>query len=749
MLRFIINNNQIRKSYTFLKNMSFKFIYQRWPWLHEFIFVKLKAKIRRRYLNQLMPATITGCKDGDRADLYETPPDGAFNPMVSIIVPNYRHARFLRMRLDSIYGQTYQNFEVILLDDASDDESQSILNEYADSHPNKTQTYFNTENSGSVFRQWKKGLELARGELIWIAESDDFCTPNFLDSLVGYFENKAIRMAYCQSVFVTGDTNQQTWSIQEYLSDIDDSLWRHPFIMSSHAIVNKAWACKNIVPNVSSAVFRHPGKLPLMNDHMWQGMRICGDWIFYLHLVRGGLIAYETSSTNYYRIHPQNTSAGTYTKDIYYIEHERVAEAALTLYRLEPSTLDAQRAFVEAHWLNHRPNDPLDDLCLHYDLKRVMGFADQRKPNIMMATLGFSTGGGETFPLLLANLLHARGYAVTVFNCHHTPTEPGIRSMLDSGIPVIELTALERIGLVTQNMGIEIIHSHHAWVDSTICSLLEGFDSPAIVVTTHGMHEMIEEVDRLEAIQKLADHACHIVYVADKNLHGFRGSSIEPERFTRIENALPIYEVTPADRSEFGISASSFVLCLASRAIPEKGWAEALEITERARTISGHDIHLVLAGDGPEFHRLKQASLADHIHLLGFRSDVRALFAMANLGFLPSRFKGESAPLVLIECLHAGRPMLASDLGEIRRMLSTTDGLAGNVIPLTQERVDIEAMAQEIARFASDRSYYEDCLTKVSEASRVFAPERMIQRYEHVYAACFHRLRHNRAHVTS
>ena len=48
-------------------------------------------------------------------------------PKVSVIIPNYNHARYLRQRLESVLGQTYQDFEVILLDDCSTDESQSIL----------------------------------------------------------------------------------------------------------------------------------------------------------------------------------------------------------------------------------------------------------------------------------------------------------------------------------------------------------------------------------------------------------------------------------------------------------------------------------------------------------------------------------------------------------------------------------------------------------------------------------------------
>lgn len=52
-------------------------------------------------------------------------------PLVSIIIPNFNHSRFLRERLESVFNQTFEDFEVILLDDASTDNSVEILEEYA------------------------------------------------------------------------------------------------------------------------------------------------------------------------------------------------------------------------------------------------------------------------------------------------------------------------------------------------------------------------------------------------------------------------------------------------------------------------------------------------------------------------------------------------------------------------------------------------------------------------------------------
>jgi len=99
-------------------------------------------------------------------------------PTVSVIVPNYNHARYLRRRVDSILAQTYSDFELILLDDCSTDHSREILASYRDNP--KVRVEFNAKNSGTPFKQWNKGVQMARGRYIWIAESDDYADFRFL-----------------------------------------------------------------------------------------------------------------------------------------------------------------------------------------------------------------------------------------------------------------------------------------------------------------------------------------------------------------------------------------------------------------------------------------------------------------------------------------------------------------------------------------------------------------------------------------
>lgn len=104
-------------------------------------------------------------------------------PLVSVIIPNYNYARFLEKRIESVLLQTCTDFEIILLDDASTDNSVFILNKYQ-TNAHVSYVDINSVNTGSPFAQWQKGIALSRGKYIWIAESDDLASPSFLEKAV-------------------------------------------------------------------------------------------------------------------------------------------------------------------------------------------------------------------------------------------------------------------------------------------------------------------------------------------------------------------------------------------------------------------------------------------------------------------------------------------------------------------------------------------------------------------------------------
>jgi glycosyltransferase involved in cell wall biosynthesis len=656
-----------------------------------------------------------------------------FRPLVSVIVPNYNHAPYLAQRLDSIYRQTYSNLEVILLDDCSSDDSLQVLRDYAARYPKRTICHFNAVNSGGVFNQWKKGLELAKGELIWIAESDDYCSDSFLEEMVRCFQTEGVKLAFSDTEFVRGTPPETIWCLQHYLQDLGLQVWDKSFIRSAHAMVKAGWVAKNLVPNVSSAVFRHPGKIDLFDDAEWLRLRLCGDWVFYLTLVRGGLVAYNPKAINYYRQHAANTSVNAQKEDIYYREHEIVAKRVAAMYAVGSEGFKRQEQVLYTHWCSQRGDGRLSEFQQLYDLERILPCAAGRLPNVLMAVYALAAGGGETFPIMLANELAQKGYAVTVLNCHQQATESGVRAMLSPQVALLELEQMDRIASACSDMGISLVHSHHAWVDMSLAMLLIGKSDISHVISTHGMYEMMTPEQVAGFMPLLRKRVAAFVYTAEKNLGGFPPDLIREKTFRRIDNALPFKPIQPIPRETLGLEQGDFVLCLVARAIPDKGWEEAIKAVQLANTRSPRPIQLLLIGEGPEFQRLRQMPIDKHIHFIGFKANIRDYFAASDMGFLPSRFKGESAPLVLIDCLLSGKPVLASDIGEIRYMLETDAGSAGSLLALQDWSIDTEILAEVIVKVANDPESYARMSSQVSAAAAKFEMAAMVEKYEDVY----------------
>ena len=216
-------------------------------------------------------------------------------PLVTVIVPNYNHARYLEQRLDSVFGQTYQNFEVIILDDCSTDNSLEVISRYKN-NPHLSQIVVNDTNSGSVFRQWDKGINLAKGELIWIAESDDYCELNMLEELVGaYLAKPNVVVAFSSYVIFSDDG---------YLSRSKNRTTQY---FHGMRFVRGWMSMENAIMNASGAVFKRNAYYNLLSgEHM--SYRGSGDWLFWSQIAVQGYVAFVRKNLTYFRLSPKTVT---------------------------------------------------------------------------------------------------------------------------------------------------------------------------------------------------------------------------------------------------------------------------------------------------------------------------------------------------------------------------------------------------------------------------------------------------------
>jgi glycosyltransferase involved in cell wall biosynthesis len=191
---------------------------------------------------------------------------------------------------------------MIVLDDASTDNSREIIQTYA-GYP-LVRFVLNETRNGSAFKQWKKGLENARGEYIWFAESDDCASPHFLSNLLPILENdRSLGLVYCQSYLVDPSSRVLGDALQ-WTDDLDPSRWKSNFINNGRAEIKNYLSKKNTIPNASAVLIR--ASVLRSIDQLDAGYTLCGDWLLWVKILLQSNVGYVAEKLNYWRQHSSN-----------------------------------------------------------------------------------------------------------------------------------------------------------------------------------------------------------------------------------------------------------------------------------------------------------------------------------------------------------------------------------------------------------------------------------------------------------
>ena len=221
-------------------------------------------------------------------------------PKVSVIIPNYNHAPYLKERIESVLNQTYQDFELIILDDKSPDSSRKVIEQYRE-NPHVSHIVYNEQNTGNTFIQWECGISLSKGKYIWIAESDDVAEPQLLESLVRPLEEypeACVAFSHSRLIDADGkvlleqnaDNTAKSGQIEIYEST---TFLRHLLIF-------------NYIYNASMAVFRRDAYDKVNQDY--KKFRYCGDWHFWGSICAAGSVIEVCDMLSRFRQHQHKVS---------------------------------------------------------------------------------------------------------------------------------------------------------------------------------------------------------------------------------------------------------------------------------------------------------------------------------------------------------------------------------------------------------------------------------------------------------
>lgn len=321
-----------------------------------------------------------------------------------------------------------------------------------------------------------------------------------------------------------------------------------------------------------------------------------------------------------------------------------------------------------------------------------------RSRRILLLIPTLSAGGAESQIAHLAAGLAGLGDEVTIacLQGHEIDLAP----LRDAGVRVVSLGAVRRPAralalptLVRLARRHDVVHT--ALFDASLWGRLAAFAARRpVTVGEHSSSRKMQVSATGEPRERwiaahhraLAPITYATVACAWSQFALLGGEGVPRERIVFIANGVPMAEIEAAaaagtpTRADLGIPEGALVLAHVARLTPEKNQRQTVETVARLRAEGAGDVHALLVGDGADAtaaERARALGAEGFVHFLGRRADVPALLALADLAVLPSVV--DTMPMVMLEAMGAGVPLVVSDVGDLGLVVAQTG--AGVVVP--------------------------------------------------------------------
>ena len=644
-------------------------------------------------------------------------------PVVSAIVPNYNHADFLSQRLGSILGQTYRDYEIIVLDDASSDASLEVIAGIV-ADVSCARVVANEANSGNVFRQWAKGLSLARGTFSWVAESDDWCDATFLERLISLTVDERVVIAAGRTIpFFDGKFDPAP--MDGYLNQQCPGLFDKPFVLEGDIFVNNGMGAACLLVNASGLIMRT--SIVRLYTGVGEGYRMAGDWATYLHILRHGRVAYTPMAENYFRRHAGSTVHKLEGTPTYFDERRRIAALVYDLFPVSQG-LDGRMRHALQHELERFAKRSGGVTLSDIAPERSPTLRARRKVAFYVHGMAFSKGGIERLAAQLASHLAVMGFEVHIL-CRRS-LHSGVVYPLHARVTVAQVFAEDRMEASIREVQAYLVENG---IEVFVPMLSEWLFTPLIeagyragvkiIASEHNDPWQIEErwwsrEERQRAFAK-ADRV-HL-------LSGNFAQSLDPQlrdRVAVIPNGVDLNVFRPLDEDGVEGAARARTIVAVGRLAEQKRMDLLIEAFAAAK-LAGQGWRLDIYGEGelrPALQaQIDAAGLSHYAALRGVRSDMDSVFQRAALSVVPSDFEGFG--IVVVESLACGTPVVAfADCNGPNEII--VDGKCGTLVNPTGEN-----RAQDLAEALTRLCSAPEKLSAMAKASRTRAADYTLEKF--------------------
>jgi glycosyltransferase involved in cell wall biosynthesis len=307
----------------------------------------------------------------------------------------------------------------------------------------------------------------------------------------------------------------------------------------------------------------------------------------------------------------------------------------------------------------------------------------------------------------------------------------GLLYLLNIPIRCRDTIVKNELGKAIEKHKIDVIHSNQFNVDN-ICLKVGLLKNVPVVSTIHGdylnfynlYNKKVKVYGNINFESRLKfnlRHLSSIVYISDNQLTFFnklKAQGYAMNQLTKIYNGISHPTFQKTTRQSIGIKENSFVFGMVARGIKEKGWQAAIDAF---LALNNNAVVLILVGDSSYLQSLKEEYLSNpQIIFAGFVSNPAEWIQHFDVGILPTVYTSESLPTSIIEYLALSKPVIATDIGEIRLMINANHKKAGIVIPKTESKLLLKELIQSMNVLLTHKEALDNYRLGTAEAFKSF-----------------------------